>query len=224
MKIALLLSGQFRDGKECFKSIKSNLLDVYNPDVFISYFYEKSTPSECNISDLINLYNPKGIKFDYTPLELIDVLNKIPSFTKPPETNPISLFNMWYGIKKVNELKSNYENENKFKYDVVIKCRFDINLIEIINIKERINTIHIPIGWDHRGGYNDIFAYGDSQCMDYYCSTFNYLIEYLNDGNLLHPESLLKVHLDKSDASIMRHSMKMSLRGMNIHELEYRIK
>ena len=114
--------------------------------------------------------------------------------------------------------------ENGFKYDIVIKARFDIKILEPINLIQRENTIHIPIGWDHRGGYNDIFAYGDSKSIDYYCSLFHHMIPYLESGAWLHPESLLKTHLDKSNIELMRNSMKISLRNMNIHELEYRIK
>jgi hypothetical protein len=41
MKVALLLSGQFRNGKECYQSIYENLLKHYDVDVFIAYMYEE---------------------------------------------------------------------------------------------------------------------------------------------------------------------------------------
>ena len=197
-------------------------------DVFIDYTYNPYGAKECEYNELVNTYNPTSIIYEETPKEFSDLLKiyeeKVPNFNKYVEVNEWSLFAMWYKLKRVNDLKTKYENENNFKYDIVVKARFDIEILEPINLKQRDNTIHIPIGWDHRGGYNDIFAYADSKSMDYYCSLFDYMIPYLESGTWLHPETLLKTHLDASDISIMRNSMKMSLRGMNIHELEYRIK
>ena len=228
MRTALLLSGNFRNGAECAQSIKNNLINPYNMDVFIDYTYNPFGLSECDYNQLVNIYNPISITYEPTPQEFSDFLKiyeeKVPNFKKYTEVNEWSLFAMWYKLKRVNDLKSKYELEHNFKYDIVIKARFDIEILDRINLIQRDNTIHIPIGWDHRGGYNDIFAYADSKSMDYYCSLFDYMIPYLDEGTWLHPESLLKTHLDKSDISIMRNSMKMALRGMNIHELEYRIK
>jgi hypothetical protein len=44
------------------------------------------------------------------------------------------------------------------------------------------------------------------------------------DGQILHPEGLLKHHLNISDISVMRTSIKMLLRDMKVYELDYRIK
>jgi len=228
MRTALLLSGTFRNGIECSESIKSNLINLYNTDVFIDYTYNPYGLQECDYNQLVDTYNPTSIVYEPSSDEFSDLLkiyeNKVPTFNKYPEVNEWSLFAMWYKLKRVNDLKSKYEIENGFKYDIVIKARFDIKILEPINLIQRDNTIHIPIGWDHRGGYNDIFAYGDSKSMDYYCSLFDYMIPYLEQGTWLHPESLLKTHLDKSDIVLMRNLMKISLRDMKIHELEYRIK
>lgn len=224
MKVALLLSGQFRDGVDCFNALDMALLKKYNPDVFISYQYSDAGP-ECSINDLVNLYNPTMIEFQQMPYFVNDTIHKLSNYPTYPETNRASIVYMWYGIQRANNLKTKYENIHNFKYDIVIKSRFDLKILEEnIELKERENFIFIPIGWDHRGGYNDLFAYGDSNSMNHYCSTFDYLVKYTENGCMVHPESLLKAHLHNSELGIMRTSIKSSLRGMLTHELDYGVK
>jgi hypothetical protein len=221
MKVALLLSGQFRNGKECYQSIYDNLLKHYDVDVFIAYMYEEP---ELSFDELAELYKPKYIvyhKYDDSLLEKFNLTNNFLHYT---ESMPSSLCKMWYSLDMVNKIKQEYERDNNFKYDVVIKCRFDIELLEKVEIKLPENQIYIPIGWDHMDGVNDIFAYGDSESMDYYSSAFYSLDGFINEGRFIHPEMLLKAHLIKGNMMILRNSFKMSLRGMKIHEQEYKMK
>jgi len=215
MRVALLLSGQYRNGKELIHNLYESIIKQYEPDIFISYNYD--TNVEVNLDILNQLYNPKQIQFDKYPMLSVDSNNVA------TETNPNSLVRMLYGIDKVNELKSNYEVANGFKYDFVIRTRFDLEYSQPLELKN-FNDITIPIGWDHRGGYNDTFAYGSSEAMDYYASLINNLQTYLNEGALLHPELLLKYHLDKGQYGILRSSIPIKLRGIELDKLEYRQK
>ena len=137
---------------------------------------------------------------------------------------PSSLCKMWYGNEMVKYVRNEYEKDFNVKYDVVIKCRFDVELLEKVEIKLPENQIYIPIGWDHMDGVNDTFAYGDSNSMDYYLSAYHSLDGFINEGRFIHPEMLLKAHLLRGNMMILRSSIKMSLRGMKIHEQEYKMK
>jgi hypothetical protein len=60
MKVALIFSGQFREAKHCYKGFKENILDIYNPDVFISTWSNSSNINPAgwrynNLSD--NIFN-----------------------------------------------------------------------------------------------------------------------------------------------------------------------
>ena len=55
MKVALLLSGQMRNADEVFPKFKTNLLDRYDIDVFIS------TWDSPNVYDSVKLFNPIAI-------------------------------------------------------------------------------------------------------------------------------------------------------------------
>ena len=215
MRVALLLSGQFRNGKELIYNLYDSIIKQYQPDIFISYNYD--TDTEVNEGTLNELYYPKEIQFNKYP--------NLFAYSKntAPETNRQSLVRMLYGIDRANVLKSDYEVANGFKYDFVIRTRFDLEYLQPLELKN-FNDITIPIGWDHRGGYNDTFAYGSSEAMDYYSSLFNNLETYLNEGALLHPESILKYHLDKGPYGILRFHYPIKLRGMELSKLEYRQK
>lgn len=223
MRVAVLLSGQFRDSYKEFQTIKKNLIDKYDADVFI--YYTPSADIDFNPTRLINLYNPIHIEVGEYPIEINTLIEKSNQFITAPESNVTSIFYMWYGIMKVNELKIKYENDNLFKYDLVVRSRFDTELLNSVTLKDLPNSIFLPIGADHRGGYNDLFAYGKSDNMNYYTSLYNNLLQYITDGELIHPERLLKQHLDnKIDFELMRTNIPLKLRGILVNEVDYRIK
>ena len=221
MKVALLLSGQFRNGRECYQSIYDNLISQYDTDVFISYHYEEP---DVTFEELDELYKPKYIMYEKYDTGLIDKFNLTNNFLHYTESNPSSLCKMWFGNMMVNILKDDYEKNNNMKYDVVIKCRFDVNILEKVELKLPENQIYIPIGWDHMDGVNDVFAYGDSDSMTYYLNAYYSLDGFINEGRFIHPEMLLKAHLMRGNMMVLRNSIKMSLRGMKIHEQEYKMK
>lgn len=219
MRVAVLLSGQFRNSYKEYETIKKNLIDRYNADVFIYYTYKDNI--EVDISNLINLYNPVNIEFEEYPDKINDLVQSVSHIEKAPESNTSSIFYMWYGIMKANELKQKYENHNSFNYDLVVRCRFDTEIINPVVLKDLPNSIFIPIGSDWRGGYNDLFAYGKSNSMNYYTSLFNNLPMWIQESNFIHPERLLKYHLDKMNFELMRTNIPLKLRGVLMNEAEY---
>lgn len=221
MKVALLLSGQFRNGKECYQSIYDNIISQYDTDVFISYHYEEP---DVTFEELDELYKPKYIMYERYDVDLINKFNMTNNFLHYTESTPSSLCKMWFGNMMVSILKNDYEKDNNMKYDVVIKCRFDMHILEKVELKLPENQIYIPIGWDHMDGVNDTFAYGDSDSMNYYLNAYYALDGFINEGRFIHPEMLLKAHLLRGNMMILRNSIKMSLRGMKIHEQEYKMK
>lgn len=215
MKTCLLLSGQIRDAEKWFPSIKKNLIDVYDADVFIStWSNDPIRDNETSVLRLIELYNPVNIEienFNEVSNEKLKMLMD-KSFRTPPETKPLNVFSMYYKIMKANELKNKFELENNISYDVVIRCRMDLNFIEQCPIFETFNdVIYIPAGWDYYRGCNDLFAIGNKKTMDYYSSVFNNLEKIIDERHLVHPESILKFHLMKADFEIRRPEIQILL-------------
>ena len=218
MRVALLLSGGFVDGIESYNSINENIIQRLNADVFFSYGYDSAIVNE---DDFVNQWKPTSYYYGKFPEIIEPNIRALQRYDKHPETNPESLEKMWWGINSANRLKLNYEQQNGFKYDFVIRCRPDLIIHNPLELKP--NDIFIPIGWDHRSGYNDTFAYGSSEQIDWYAELYNNLIPYAPHQKV-HPESFLKLHLSKSPYGIMRWHYPITLRGMDLDKLDYRIK
>jgi hypothetical protein len=218
MRVALLLSGGLSDSNDAYNSIQQNIIQKYNTDIFFSYGFDSEVISK---EQFINQWKPTEFYYGKFPAITQPNTRALERFDKHPETNPESLEKMWWGIYSANRLKSNYEQLNGFKYDFVIRCRPDLVIHNPLELKP--NDIFIPIGWDHRGGYNDTFAYGSSEQIDWYAELYNKLIPYAPYGKV-HPESFLKLHLSKSPYGIMRFNYPITLRGMDLDKLDYRIK
>lgn len=114
-----------------------------------------------------------------------------------------NMFSMFYNIKKCISL---IENSSK-KYDVILRYRTEIcftNLFEIPNIINP-NTVYVPNNYDWLGGMNDQVAYGDLESMKTYSKLYDNIMDYNKRDNVqIHPETLLKYHLQKSKVNIVR--------------------
>lgn len=164
MKIALCLSGHFRSFDRIYLNLKKNLLDVYNPDVFIAAWTDSmgywlprsSTPDPLNhpgyqlrspkpdneyIQSVQNILKPKAFYFDsYQQYDqrFQQQMESLSNFYVhwDPQSAPKSVLSMNYMRHKVIDLKKQYEQENNFEYDWVIVTRFDINHSKSIDITQ----------------------------------------------------------------------------------------
>ncbi len=221
MKIAICLSGQARNFKQSYNSLKTHLLDKYDCDV---YFHAWKTPhfestnfgfgntqytlTDNDYNDLIQLYKPKNyiiekpIVFDASGI-------KCPIW-RQPLNNSLSMF---YSIYKSIQL---VEGE----YDYIVRTRFDIDYSKF-NLELPQEGITLP-EWNtdirvKDRGYYDVFAIGKQQDMNTYSEIFSNVISYVtNDEQLLYSlsggwpgqdsplrnEYLLKWHLVKNNIKV----------------------
>jgi len=191
MKIALCLSGGLRNFKDTYYSFEHYLLSKHNVDVFF-YGLENKEGQEHNNVDFEHLYKPK--------MKLINT-QKFYEDIHCPYDKP-SAFYLFYNIFMCNELKKNYENDNGFKYDLVIRSRTDYFWFRYITEKEfelAKNNIMIPSDWAFKCvnpyARADVFAFGSSELMDEYSTMFNRLDEYTKKIGMFHPESICGYHL-----------------------------
>src|SRR5690606_33833372 len=110
------------------------------------------------------------------------------------------LLSMFYSIEKCNQLKQEYEKDNNFVYDFVVRIRTDLLFMSPFYIKKNIDTnkLYVPYGYDY-SGLNDQVAYGGSPIMDQYSMVFSKIEQLLQEGVKLNPEFLLKRHVDKNN-------------------------
>jgi len=233
MKVALVLSGQFREAKYCYKGFKENILDIYNPDVFISTWTNSFniTPSgwfglyqkdDCTLSEVMEMYNPKSIELEtfdddnYQPFKKIaDRLDSKISY----KTKSVNVNAMWYKRYRANLLRKQFEELNNFKYDVVISSRFDLEILETLTFELKGTELLIPIGFDWCEGLSDLFAVGNSDTMNEYFDVYN-LMEYYRLEKDVHasPELVMKYHVSHKNIEVNRFLLKCKLRGSNVWE------
>jgi hypothetical protein len=191
MKIALCLSGGLRNFKDTHYSFDQYLLSAHNVDVFF-YGLENKEGQETNNADLDRLYSPKT-----------KVVNTQQAYDAIPcPYHQPSVFYAFYNILMCNELKKKYENDNGFKYDLVIRSRTDYFWFRYITEQElelAKGNIMIPADWAFKSvnayARADVFAFGSSKLMDEYSAMFNRLNEYTQKIGMFHPESICGYHL-----------------------------
>ena len=130
MKIAVCFSGQIRTGVENYQNIREIFGELYNYcDFFIHTwnFCEYKTYNTSNISkkpviepiekfeQIKKMYSPKKMIVDDKTIGYVNTVN-------------YGIQPLWYSFWKSVELKKQYELENNFKYDYVLKLRMDLIL------------------------------------------------------------------------------------------------
>ena len=129
MKIAICLSGQWRTGNQCYDSLKQFFGILYpNCDFFI-HTWDVNKQKCYNLS---NVFSKETILYE-------DDIQKINENYKPKKIvienhasvrDELKIFNivqpLWYSFYKSVELKKQFEKENEFEYDYVIKLRPDV--------------------------------------------------------------------------------------------------
>jgi len=212
MKVCLLLSGQMRNADEVFPSFKSNLLDRYNTDIFIS------TWNSYNIQQSINLFNPISVDIENYEAGFQSKWNELTShyqYKLETNANLVSMISMWYKTLQVNQLKKKYENLMGFKYDLIIKTRPDIILEEPIHLVQSDNFA-IPFGWDWSNGINDLMAWGNQSNMETYCELFYMFTNLANSMDTINAETMLREYLKIKNIKPTRPKVDLTLRDMNI--------
>jgi len=163
-KTAICISGQLRSGIRAINVFRNFFSSLGNYDVFY-HTWESDTTTSNQVQEL---YAP--VRFlEEPPIDVAEVGN---------------FGSMLYSIMMANELKKQYEIENNFRYDLVIKTRFDLifhptSIFPITHILPRTiysaggNTGINNTDYEHHG-ISDLIFWGDSQSMDLAANTFRY--------------------------------------------------
>ncbi len=221
MKIAICISGQPRNFKQGYASLKTHFLDKYDCDIYfhtwrLSKFQStdfgfgntKYSLTNEDYQNLIQLYNPKDWTIE-RPIVFDASGYQCPIWRQPLN----STLSMFYSIYKSIQLVEQ-------DYDYVIRTRFDVEYSKF-NLELPQEGITIP-EWNtdprvkHRG-YYDVFAIGTQACMETYSEVFSNTISYItNDPQMieflqggwpgqdspLRNEYLLKWHLIRNNVKV----------------------
>lgn len=191
MKIALCLAGQPRGYKIAYDYVKKNLLDKYDVDVFIHTW---ANPVYSPF-DVIDLYQPKCYSVETPPFDK-DLINA--KFTNTPDAKkwpPFATVSSYYSIFQSSLLKIGVELETK-PYDYVVKSRFDYALNGVIPFQFLMPGHRMLFVPDCRmvptkDFGNDQFAFGTSETMNDYMSTYLHMEKFYNQGVTMIGEDML---------------------------------
>lgn len=177
-----------------------------------------------NMQEFADVYQPKMMildNFDSIPLNhqirtLLPKNKKTATGIQSEGTKVENVMFMWYKVWKCNQLRKLYEQVNRVRYDRIIRLRFDSSFTEFPIIEPRYKTVYIPIGGDYDGGINDQLVIADSQTMDLYCDLYNEIYRYSYAGIGIHPESMLRKHLEINRIAVERFECGLHLRGNKV--------
>jgi hypothetical protein len=170
MRIATCLSGHSRNYRYNFPNIP------FETDYFISSCMESGLPNNtteyvsyhsqnnintnlADIDNILSLYDPRIYEFlsdRYIPDEML----KFDGFKTLNNGFLTHIGMMFYRMYKANILKKEYEFDNNFKYDFVIRSRFDVKVNSVMFNKNYFYIVNT------NNNFCDLFFAGDSHIMD----------------------------------------------------------
>ena len=190
MKSALCISGMTRNLEKSFPTLKEKILDRFDPDIFISTW---DTHKDTYLAEKYYSRFRHKIRFFETHSwgddsdEIFDS-SKGTLYT----TNP-----MFYKIYRADVLRLEYQWMKKMKYDLVIRTRTDLEYKKEIDIKQveelgdNKNKVFVGNDLPGKDWIRDCFAFGSSESMIKYSSTWLNLPEIKKCGITISENILL---------------------------------
>jgi hypothetical protein len=122
----------------------------------------------------------------------------LPDVYKAPETILKNFLSMSWGRWLLFQQMT--QNNIWEQYDVFIYCRPDVCFNHSLNFSEMSTLLEshdllVPSNGHWRGGINDQVAFGGRELATY-LNMFPKIVQYIGDGVLLHPETMLLHHLN----------------------------
>jgi hypothetical protein len=222
MKTAVCISGQPRFFDVGYHFINQNIIKPNDCDVFLHAWYDKSKNnkeyscaswnegmSDCSHNDtdkfLLEMYQPKLHLFEPehesfpTPRDIEEYKTK-----NTTDSTANIIFSMFNSICKSIQLKEQYEKENDFTYDCVVRLRYDCAVIDPMNLEDISkhndfkNSIYYCDVIRNPNVMCDYFNFGNSENMNKYAEIFDNLDSYWNeDKAVMCGEEMLTYHITK---------------------------
>ena len=198
MKIAICISGLPRTGAAAHAFIQS-YFDL-GPEHTVDYF--------CHTWDTDSIKNKNEganqIQADITILDIKCMLDLFSPITSKIDPQSIvskekacksdykwrcNWLHLFYSMMQANHLKRKHEMENNFKYDVVVKIRYDTvfepdTKFKLDYVRPRsLYTSHLEnFNYEyHRKNFSDVVFYGNSNSMDIACDYFRFVMNHMTN-------------------------------------------
>lgn len=216
MRTAFCFSGELRSIDKTYSLMKEKLMNRFS-DYDIFYHTWNDDPDLCKLSYIENDLHTKNILIeDRVSLPERDIYEK----NKRLEVFVQGLLRQLYCLKTCNSLKIQYEKENNFVYDIVVRVRPDILLINNSCLEKNIkswdmkNYVYTTDHDDHHG-YNDRFYFSNSENIDFLSNRLDLLDMYMDMGGIFHYETFFKFCIHYKELQIARSNMEFTLLRTN---------
>jgi hypothetical protein len=202
-RICVISSGQDRVHKTCSDLFKKQILSHILPIDFYGLFW--SPWDQEKLAQHLTGFRKNTI-WTSPPRQF----EECPDITSPPETKLKNFLSMAWGRWLLNQQMT--ENNIWDKYDIFIYCRPDVCFDNKIFLPSLIkglaeNEILFPMNGHWRDGLNDQVCFA-GQKMQVYLNLFQDLAQYVSQGVLMHPETLLKHHMTHYNVRIAQYPLQ----------------
>jgi hypothetical protein len=186
MRKAISFSGQSRFILEGLVSLRKNLHNFEEYDIFI-HTWKGPLNKDCF------LYDPQGIIIE-------EQKPVIPTSIKEYSESAFVHFSMFYSMKESLRILSEYEQANNFKYDLIVRTRFDISLeskidLENFDLKE---GVYSPDVCANPAVISDWFNFSTSNNIKLYSEIYDNMVSYFKQGVLITSGEALITHMLKT--------------------------
>ena len=176
MRTAICFSGEFRSLDKTFHLLEKNILSKFKDyDIFFFAWEDDANLDKQNIlleTGKLNIFCHQSRK-ELNP----DLVN---------EHATQGMFRQLYCLRQCNKLKQEYEKENNFKYDIVVRVRPDLLLLEDTSLPKNIEEFDFSKLWvlnhDDWHGLCDRFYITNSKNMDLIADGYDLLPYYIKMG------------------------------------------
>jgi hypothetical protein len=188
MRVAICFYGQPRFYKQVLP-IWQKVIKELEADVFIHTWYGQDRASSItNIDELISDLNPKEIKISQ-PHRLLDLVSEDCKF----ENESFHGMQQAYTISNSVNLLYEYELNNNTQYDIIIRCRMDIELhnadlfVEFIKNEIKNDKLYVCENhWPNGIMFDDNIMIGTgSTIKDIFLQYFAYTIAIINHTKII---------------------------------------
>lgn len=212
MRTAFCFSGELRSIDKTYDILKERLFYAFsNYDIF--YHTWSDDPDLHKLHFIENDSHTKNISVeDRITLHEREIYQK----NKRNEVFIQGLLRQLYCLKKCNEMKSKFEIDNNFKYDIVVRIRPDILILGDSFLEENVESwdmekyIYVADHDDHHG-YNDRFYFSNSQNMDFISNRLDLIDYYMDIGGVFHYETFFKFCVHYRNLLVCRSDIEFAL-------------
>ena len=199
LRIALCLSGQPRGVPKSCEFVLQNLIQPNNiTDIFMHTWYSENQTFDSSLGGNVGTWNSEADKIIIEQIKPKKIIFEEPNdfdqfkhLSNQPTAIQTRIASQFYSIQQANNLKKQYELENNFKYDIVIKTRLDLEYHHPVIIKNLIsdltNTLYVAEMYQHTrhhdsypttdgqkySSMSDTFVMGSSENIDILSDMYN---------------------------------------------------